>query len=173
MADYCDDCRALDPFGRYYVTHTGRRCVSCEVKRLAAERDEWKRATLRWHEWALALCQPPHEHWPLREQISEGLTTARAERDALQRHFDAAAPEHNLPALLDLYFERQQKAEKEREEAREMLRLVLLGDGYEPYLIDRIEAHLGERQPASNPGTGAVDTAQWVDGKLMRRERDQ
>lgn len=98
-----------------------RATVGGELAEMRAERDEWKRATLRWHDWALELCQPPHEHWPMREQISEALTTARQERDALQCHFDAAAPEHNLPALLDLYFERQQRAEKERDEAREML----------------------------------------------------
>jgi hypothetical protein len=38
---------------------------------------------------------------------------AEAERDALQRHFDAAAPEHNLLALLDLYHERECAAEQE------------------------------------------------------------
>ena len=55
------------------------------------------------------------------EGLRKTLAATTAERDALQCHFDAAAPEHNLPALLDLYFERQQKAEKERDEARELL----------------------------------------------------
>lgn len=38
---------------------------------------------------------------------------AKAKLRWLQRHFDAAAPEHNLPALLDLYFDRQHLAEVE------------------------------------------------------------
>ncbi len=86
------------------------------------------------------------------EGLRKTLAATTAERDALQRHFDAAAPEHNLPALLDLYFERQQKAEKERDEAQELLAQVLKGDAYEPYdLITRIAAHLAGRQTASNP----------------------
>jgi hypothetical protein len=37
------------------------------------------------------------------------------ERDALKRHYDAAAPEHNLLALLDLYEERERQATAERD----------------------------------------------------------
>ena len=43
---------------------------------------------------------------------------ARAEREALRRHYDEAGPEHNLLALLDLYDERRAAAESERDEAR-------------------------------------------------------
>ena len=42
---------------------------------------------------------------------------ARAEREALRRHYDEAGPEHNLLALLDLYDERRAAAESERDEA--------------------------------------------------------
>ena len=42
---------------------------------------------------------------------------ARAEASALRAHFDAAAPEHNLPALLDLYDNRRAAAESERDQA--------------------------------------------------------
>ena len=53
---------------------------------------------------------------------------ARAEREALRRHYDEAGPEHNLLALLDLYDERRAAAESERDEARaELRRLALLG----------------------------------------------
>lgn len=38
---------------------------------------------------------------------------AKAKWQRLQRHFDAAAPEHNLVALLDLYFDRQESAAQE------------------------------------------------------------
>ena len=46
---------------------------------------------------------------------------ARAEREALRRHYDEAGPEHNLLALLDLYDERRAEVERltaERDEAR-------------------------------------------------------
>lgn len=48
-------------------------------------------------------------------------TTAERERDALQRHYDEAGPEHNLLALLDLYDDRKVEAQRERDEAREAL----------------------------------------------------
>lgn len=44
--------------------------------------------------------------------------TARAEVERLRKHFEAASPEHNLPALLDLYDARRTTAEDERDEAR-------------------------------------------------------
>jgi chromosome segregation ATPase len=44
-----------------------------------------------------------------------GLT---AELDGLRFHYDASAPEHNLPALLDLYLDRNRQAEAERDTAR-------------------------------------------------------
>lgn len=43
---------------------------------------------------------------------------ARAEVERLRKHFEAASPEHNLPALLDLYDARRTTAEDERDEAR-------------------------------------------------------
>jgi len=43
---------------------------------------------------------------------------ARAERDALAKHYDRAAPEHNLLALLDLYDEREREARAEVERMR-------------------------------------------------------
>lgn len=53
-----------------------------------------------------------------RDQLKAKLAVVEAERDALQRHYDAAAPEHNLLALLDLYFDRQQEAKAERDAER-------------------------------------------------------
>jgi hypothetical protein len=41
------------------------------------------------------------------------LDALTAERDALKLHYDAAGPEHNLLALLDLYWEREQAAKAE------------------------------------------------------------
>ena len=54
------------------------------------------------------------------------LRAAEAERDALRRHYDAAAPEHNLLALLDLYEERESKAVRERDAA--LAEVARLGD---------------------------------------------
>lgn len=41
------------------------------------------------------------------QDLAAQLDRTRAERDALQRHYDAASPEHNLLALLDLYDDRR------------------------------------------------------------------
>lgn len=50
---------------------------------------------------------------------------ARAERDALKRHYDAAAPEHNLLALLDLYESRcDARPDITPEEARGSLKFI-------------------------------------------------
>jgi hypothetical protein len=49
------------------------------------------------------------------EAARADLARVTGERDALQRHYDAASPEHNLLALLDLYFARAEKAETERD----------------------------------------------------------
>lgn len=144
---------------------------------LAEMRARAEKAEARWLDAERADTEKAHRIAVLEGELFAARLaneTLTAERDALQRHFDAAAPEHNLPALLDLYFERQVKAEKERDEARELLMLVLLGDGYEPYLIDRIEAHLGERQPASNPsaddGVGIVTPRRTLVGWRVRWE---
>lgn len=57
------------------------------------------------HQWA-------PEDAPLARRLTDGLELARidlrkaeAERDALRRHYDATAPEHNLLELLDKYEE--------------------------------------------------------------------
>lgn len=47
--------------------------------------------------------------------LQSSLERLTKERDSLQRHYDAAAPEHNLLALLDLYDDRARKAEQERD----------------------------------------------------------
>jgi hypothetical protein len=65
--------------------------------------------------------------WGLNELARIGARLARAERaererDALQRHYDAAAPEHNLLALLDLYEARERTAEARLARAEEALR---------------------------------------------------
>jgi hypothetical protein len=51
------------------------------------------------------------------EEVLAKLAAVEAERDALQRHYDAAAPEHNLLALLDLYDDRRVEALRERDAA--------------------------------------------------------
>jgi hypothetical protein len=51
-------------------------------------------------------------------QAAEELTAERKRREGLQRHYDAAGPDHNLLALLDLCEERRTQAERERDEAR-------------------------------------------------------
>ena len=57
--------------------------------------------------------------WKVRaEKAERERDEARAEREALRRHYDEAGPEHNLLALLDLYDERRAAAESERDEAR-------------------------------------------------------
>ncbi len=53
-------------------------------------------------------------HPQFHQQVVERL---REERDALQRHYDAAAPEHNLLALLDLYEARAINAVEEWKDA--------------------------------------------------------
>lgn len=78
----------------------------------------------------------PPTHELMRELVSENVEPFRQpqylsyiaaaeqtkrELIALSAHFAAAAPEHNLPALLDLYFERQRAAEKERDELKAKL----------------------------------------------------
>jgi hypothetical protein len=47
--------------------------------------------------------------------LARSASEATAKLERLQAHFDAAAPEHNLPELLDLYFERQKSAEQKLE----------------------------------------------------------
>lgn len=56
--------------------------------------------------------------------LLERLRAAEAERDAMRWHYDAAAPEHNLLALFDLYIARAEQAERERDEARAALAQV-------------------------------------------------
>ena len=74
-----------------------------EVERLERERDEAR----------------ANERDALRD-----LAAVTAERDALRKHYDAAGPEHNLLALLDLYHERWSEARKEAAgRAEENLRL--------------------------------------------------
>ncbi len=61
------------------------------------------------------------------EPMSDEVERLTAERDALQRHYDAASPEHDLLGLLDLYFERELAAERERDAAlAEVARLKAL-----------------------------------------------
>ena len=60
-----------------------------------------------------------HNAWPA---ISARLRAAAAEVEQLQRHYDAAAPEHNLLAVLDLYEGRRLEAEAEVERLRGALR---------------------------------------------------
>lgn len=52
------------------------------------------------------------------ESLRASLTQAERERDASKRHYDAAGPEHNLLALLDLYHDRKMEAERERDDLR-------------------------------------------------------
>lgn len=49
------------------------------------------------------------------------LLELRDERDALKRHYDAAAPEHNLLELLDMYMENELEAKRKLEAAEERL----------------------------------------------------
>jgi outer membrane protein TolC len=53
------------------------------------------------------------------------LDEAKAERDALQRHYDAAGPEHNLLALLDHYHDRIMLSDNACANAREQLARVV------------------------------------------------
>jgi len=57
----------------------------------------------------------------LRQSQDAALAERTRERDVLQRHFDAAAPEHNLLELLDLYDERRREAEAEVARVRALL----------------------------------------------------
>jgi hypothetical protein len=52
---------------------------------------------------------------------ADQLDALTAERDALQKHYDAAGPEHNLLALLDHYHERMMAMKAERDAARKQL----------------------------------------------------
>ncbi len=56
--------------------------------------------------------------------VKSANATLRGERDALRQHYDAAGPEHNLLALLDLYHDREMAAEAERDELRGKLRAM-------------------------------------------------
>lgn len=49
------------------------------------------------------------------DALRANATAAAEQLEAMRRHYDAAAPEHNLLALLDLYEERQRGAEHERD----------------------------------------------------------
>lgn len=59
--------------------------------------------------------------WP---EVSARLRAAEAESAKLRSHYDAAAPEHNLLALLDLYEGRRLEAVAECERLRGALRNV-------------------------------------------------
>lgn len=66
---------------------------------------------------------------PAIERMATALREANERADRLQRHFDEAAPEHNLPALLDLYAERERAATERAEKAeRELTGAVLQAD---------------------------------------------
>lgn len=113
------------------------------------------------------------------------LARVNAEREALQRHFDAAAPEHNLPALLDLYLEEQTKAEAERDEAEEdgivldTVASLLLGPGlHEHAAIVAVAARLSRIDEAArealaaDAALSAAQTQSW-DAILAASQRHQ
>lgn len=74
---------------------TGRRCRRCR-------RWAWGGPT------ACEACAAFEAGLDRAEVAERDLARVTRERDALQRHYDAAAPEHNLLALLDLYHSREQ-----------------------------------------------------------------
>jgi chromosome segregation ATPase len=88
------------------VTSLAAQCERLRAE-LAAERNQHALARV-------ALAARERE----RDQARAELADVTRERDALQRHYDAAAPEHNLLALLDLYWEREEDATAERDQAR-------------------------------------------------------
>lgn len=51
-------------------------------------------------------------------EVSAMVTALRAENAKLRSHYDAAAPEHNLLALLDLYHDRECAAVRENAKLR-------------------------------------------------------
>ena len=96
---------------------------------------------------------------------------AERERDALQRHYDAAAPEHNLLALLDLYAEREQaaiaRAERAEAELADANRRISLMDFAQTLLVEDAFAEAVER-------IASVQRIRWVDcvtGEYMEAMR--
>lgn len=84
-------------------------CEGCEAERIATAP---LLATIAALESRLAEVERERDAYREKASHLPGLT---AELDALRYHYDAAAPEHNLPALLDLYLDRQRQAESERD----------------------------------------------------------
>lgn len=75
-----------------------------------------------------------HNAWP---EVSARLRAAEADVERLRQHYDAAAPEHNLLAVLDMYEGRRLEAVAEVErlrgevaEHRALLRWFLDGDDH-------------------------------------------
>lgn len=87
---------------------------------------------------APVCCQICCRHTNELDGMRKRAEAAEAKRDSLQRHYDAAGPEHDLLSLLDLYHDRQRKAEAERDAAErasevrreECERLVMERDRY-------------------------------------------
>lgn len=105
------------------------RLVTEERERFAEQREDWRARSIANEERAeqaekerdalkrkrdavVALFRDAARK---RDAMISRAEKAERDRDALRRHFDTASPEHNLPALLDLYFERAEAAEKERD----------------------------------------------------------
>jgi len=122
----CDLCKKTEPGSIRAPYHQGS-------SQLTAERDHFKRELDERSEQRLAALADV-----------ERLT---AERDALQLHYDAAGPEHNLMALLDLYHERESEALAELDAAAHGIAQVLDHDlGAEPKtlpeLVEMVELEL-------------------------------
>ena len=101
--DFCE--RRAEKAERFIATADSEWKVRAE--KAERERDEWKAR----HD---TLADVSRKCIATAERERDA---ARAEREALRRHYDEAGPEHNLLALLDLYDERRAAAESERDEA--------------------------------------------------------
>lgn len=89
------------------VTHHACDCQAAALEEARKEVVALKQERDGFHEEYRALCDAE-------------VASLTAERDALKKHYDAAGPEHNLLALLDLWLEEKIEAQQraERAEAR-------------------------------------------------------
>lgn len=126
----------------------------------------------RWR-WTM-LASTPEEANERRRDARDGhaaeVARLTAERDALQRHFSAAGPEHNLLALVDLYHARMTEARAESESLSGQLANARIDERQR--IVDAIQERLDEESvpDAESAFCDAIAIARNGEGDLSPAE---
>lgn len=106
------------------------------------------------------------------EADKEPLLACLAQADRcvwLQSHYDAAGPDHNLLALLDLYADRAEKAEQERDELRAKLHETTLERDAEADAVTSQRAEIKQLRADLARVTAERDARPEISREMARR----